>query len=87
MKAFSCLLLAGVLAGGVARADRPLPERPNFVVIYLDDSGYADVGCFGATNIATPNIDRMAAEGMRFTNFHVGQAVCSASRAALLTGC
>jgi arylsulfatase A-like enzyme len=60
---------------------------PNFVVIFTDDQGYADVGCFGARGFETPNLDRMAAEGMRFTDFYATQAVCSASRAALLTGC
>ena len=62
-------------------------ELPNFVVIFTDDQGYADVGCFGAKGFKTPNIDRMAAEGVRFTNFYVSQAVCSASRSSLLTGC
>lgn len=62
-------------------------ETPNLVVIFMDDMGYADVGCFGAEGYATPNIDRLAAEGRKFTHFHVAQAVCSASRAALLTGC
>ena len=51
------------------------------------DEGYGDVGCFGATGYETPNIDRMASEGMRFTNFYSGSAVSSPSRAALLTGC
>jgi arylsulfatase A-like enzyme len=60
---------------------------PNFVIILTDDQGYADVGCYGAKGIRTPNLDRMAAEGVRFTDFYVAQAVCSASRAALLTGC
>jgi arylsulfatase A len=60
---------------------------PNVVVIFIDDMGYADVGCFGAEGYTTPNIDRLAKEGRRFTNFHVAQPVCSASRAALLTGC
>jgi len=49
--------------------------------------GYADVGCFGATSYTTPHIDRLAWQGMRFTDFYVAQAVCSASRVALLTGC
>lgn len=63
-------------------------KRPtNFVVIFVDDQGYADLGCYGAQGFSTPNIDRLASQGMRFTSFYVAQAVCSASRAALLTGC
>ncbi len=62
-------------------------KLPNVVLIFIDDQGYADVGCFGAEGFETPHIDRLAVEGMRFTNFYVSQAVCSASRAALLTGC
>lgn len=65
------------------KSDRP----PNIVIIFTDDQGYADIGCFGAEGFETPNLDRMAAEGRKFTNFHVAQPVCSASRAALLTGC
>lgn len=61
--------------------------KPNVVIIFTDDQGYADVGCFGAEGFETPNLDRMAAEGIRFTSFYVAQAVCGASRAALLTGC
>jgi arylsulfatase len=60
---------------------------PNFVVIFTDDQGYADVGCYGAKGFETPNLDRMAADGMRFTSFYVSQAVCSASRSSLITGC
>ena len=60
---------------------------PNVVLIYCDDLGYADVGCFGATGYRTPNVDRIAREGVRFTDFSVASPVCSASRAALLTGC
>jgi arylsulfatase A len=62
-------------------------RRPNFVIIFIDDMGYADVGCFGARGYPTPNIDRMAAEGMRFTDFYAASSVCTPSRAALLTGC
>lgn len=62
-------------------------KLPNIVIVYTDDQGYGDLGCFGAKNLATPNLDRLAHEGRRFTNFHVAQPVCSASRAALLTGC
>lgn len=64
-------------------AERP----PNVVIIFADDLGYADVGCFGNKTIRTPNIDSLAKDGVRFTDFYVAQAVCSASRTALLTGC
>ncbi len=64
-----------------------LPPRPNIVFLYCDDAGWGDFGCFGNTVIRTPNIDRMAAEGTRFTDSYVAQGVCSASRASLLTGC
>jgi arylsulfatase len=78
------LLLATTLfAASAVAADRP----PNVIIIFNDDLGYADVGAFGAKGYSTPNIDRLAREGVKFTNFHVAQAVCSASRAALLTGC
>ncbi len=59
---------------------------PNVVIVFTDDQGWGDVGCYGATGIATPQLDRMAREGIRFTSFYVAQPVCSASRAALLTG-
>ena len=62
-------------------------RTPNIVVIFIDDMGYADIGPFGTERYQTPNLDRMAAEGMRFTDFQVSSAVCSASRASLLTGC
>jgi len=60
---------------------------PNVVIIFIDDMGYADIGPFGATDYPTPNLDRMAASGRRFTDFVVSSAVCSASRSALMTGC
>ena len=62
-------------------------QLPNFVVIFIDDMGYADIGPFGAKAYKTPHLDRMAKEGRKFTDFYVTQAVCSASRAGLLTGC
>ncbi|SER11828.1 arylsulfatase [Hyunsoonleella jejuensis] len=61
--------------------------KPNVVIIFIDDEGYGDVGCYGATGFQTPNLDHMASQGMRFTNFYAAQPVCSASRAGLLTGC
>ncbi len=77
------LLLAFVFTSFARAAERP----PNVVIIFTDDQGYGDVGAFGAKGFSTPNLDRMAREGRRFTDFHVAQAVCSASRMALLTGC
>jgi len=60
--------------------------KPNFVVIFCDDLGYGDLGCFGHPTIRTPHLDRMAAEGQKWTNFYVGASVCTPSRAALMTG-
>src|SRR4051812_15804583 len=60
---------------------------PNVVLVYADDLGYGDLGCYGATKWTTPHPDRLAKDGIRFTDFYVAQAVCSASRTALLTGC
>ena len=76
-----------LLVVATTAAAAPLDELPNVVVIFTDDQGWGDVGCFGAEGFVTPNLDRMAAEGTRFTNFYVSAAVCSASRSSLLTGC
>ncbi len=73
------LLLA--LAGAHAAAD-----TPNILLIYADDIGYGDVGCYGATGVDTPHIDRLAREGLRFTDAHCSAATCTPSRFALLTG-
>ncbi|MBI1842946.1 MAG: sulfatase [Verrucomicrobia bacterium] len=81
---FGLLLLLGAWSGALASAR---DDRPNIVVIFCDDLGWADVGCFGARGVRTPAIDRLAREGTRFTSFYVAQPVCSASRAALMTGC
>lgn len=69
------------------QAEKQTGSLPNFVLIYLDDMGYGDLSLTGATGYRTPNIDKMAKEGMLFTHFYSPQAVCSASRAGLLTGC
>lgn len=74
---------ASLLTHAAPVADRP----PNFVIIFIDDMGYADIGPFGADAYKTPNLDRLAKEGRVFTDFYVSQAVCSASRASLMTGC
>ena len=60
---------------------------PNIVMIFIDDLGYGDLGCYGAQGYETPNLDRMAKEGVRFTDFYSAQPVCSASRSAMMTGC
>lgn len=77
-----CIALSFLLARFASATE----SLPNVVIIYADDMGYADPHCYGSQT-KTPNIDRLAREGRRFTSFHVAQAICSASRAALLTGC
>ncbi|MDF7825971.1 sulfatase-like hydrolase/transferase [Pontiellaceae bacterium B12227] len=73
-------------ADGDGSAFFRLERQPNFVIIFTDDQGYQDLGCFGSPNIKTPNIDQMAAEGMKFTSFYA-QTVCGPSRASIMTGC
>lgn len=72
------LLFTAALAAPVA--------PPNVIIFYADDQGYQDLSCFGSPSIKTPNIDRIGAEGCRFTDFYSAYCVCSASRAALMTG-
>ncbi|MBK1825564.1 sulfatase family protein [Haloferula rosea] len=81
-------LLAGVLVilSLAASAETQREGKPNVIFILMDDMGYNDVSCYGATKVKTPNIDRMAAEGIRFTDFHTAASICSPSRAAFLTG-
>lgn len=76
---FAALLLATAGRGHAA-------DRPNIVLIYADDLGYGDVGCYGATRVKTPNVDRLAREGVRFTDGHAAAATCTPSRYALMTG-
>ncbi len=87
LRSLSGLLLAALAAALPETAVSAADRLPNFVIIYIDDMGYGDIGPFGAEGYQTPNLDRMAKEGRRFTDFYVTQAVCSASRAGLMTGC
>src|SRR6266702_4222775 len=88
MRRFIHRSLIGLVAAISCVAYRAAAQRqapPNIVIILADDMGYGDIGSFGSPNIRTPRLDRMAAEGQKWTNFYV-QPVCSPSRAALLTG-
>jgi len=78
-------LMAGVGIGQATAADVPA-RRPNIVLIMADDLGYGSLGCYGSKEVQTPHIDRLAAGGLRFTDFHSSGTVCSPTRAALLTG-
>jgi arylsulfatase A-like enzyme len=79
----SSLSLSVLLIAGLASAQQ---RRPNVVVLYGDDVGYADLGCYGAEQIPTPNLDRLASQGLRFTDGHCSAATCTPSRFSLLTG-
>lgn len=80
------LVLSGILLFALGRIASEAAQRPNIVIILADDLGYGDLGCYGHPTIRTPNLDRMAAEGMRFTDFYSAAEVCTPSRASLLTG-
>ncbi|MEZ5042079.1 MAG: sulfatase [Saprospiraceae bacterium] len=85
---FSILLLLSLAAcSPKAEQENNTAKLPNIVLIFTDDQGYGDLGSYGATGFETPNLDRLASQGMRFTNHYSAQPVCSASRAGLLTGC
>lgn len=88
----SILFVALLVCTGFIQINKPKPggkasAKPNIILILIDDQGYGDIGCYGAAGFETPNLDRLAAMGMRFTNFYAAQPVCSVSRAGLLTGC
>jgi arylsulfatase A-like enzyme len=80
-------LILAILSFALAEASRAADaDKPNIVIILADDLGYGDLGCYGHPSVRTPNLDRMAAQGMRFTDFYTAAEVCTPSRAALLTG-
>ncbi|HEY5912995.1 MAG TPA: arylsulfatase [Verrucomicrobiae bacterium] len=79
-------LLLSLLVAGASVAASTGQDKPNIIFIVGDDLGYGDIGCFGQTKIRTPNLDRLAAEGMRFTQHYSGNAVCAPSRCVLMTG-
>ncbi len=81
------LLVAAIIAAGMNAPGTSAADKPNVIIIFADDQGYNDLGCFGSPRIKTPNIDRMAAEGRKYTSFYSACSVCSPSRTALLTGC
>jgi len=84
-KTFSILLIAMSIRANLIAANNSAP--PNIIVIFCDDLGYADLSCYGSLWNQTPEIDRMAVEGLRFTDFYAGAPVCTPSRAGLMTGC
>ena len=82
---FAVIIVASLI-GHRSSAAEPAPPRPNIVFLLTDDLGYGDLGCYGQTKIRTPNLDRLAAEGMRFTQHYAGSNVCAPSRCVLMSG-
>src|SRR6476646_2321449 len=89
LRAFSCPLAGPAIAllffPLLSQAALP-PQKPNIIFILADDLGYGELGCYGQRRIKTPNLDRLASEGMRFTQCYAGTTVCAPSRSSLMTG-
>src|SRR5438045_1264060 len=85
-KLFLCLLTLGILVTDTQFADAAGKRRPNIIFILADDLGYGELGCYGQKKIRTPHLDRLAREGLRFTQFYAGSPVCAPSRCCLMTG-
>ncbi len=81
---FVILALAGCVCGSACSAQAA--QKPNVIILLADDLGFGDLGCYGATQVKTPNVDRLAAQGMRFTTAYAPASTCTPSRYALLTG-
>lgn len=86
-KLLSGMALIAAISLGATAPNTANAERPNFIVIFIDDLGYADISPFAQGRYETPNLDRMAAEGRKLTSFYVASSVCTPSRAAIMTGC
>jgi arylsulfatase A-like enzyme len=86
-KYFSSILICSILNVSILVDTIMEAAKPNFIIIFADDQGYGDLSCFGSKTIKTPNIDRLAAQGRKFTSFMVASPVCTPSRAALMTAC
>src|SRR6185295_94396 len=84
MKYIFAICILGVFCNPISAGEKAV--RPNIVLLFIDDMGYGDIGPFGSTKNRTPNLDRMAREGMKLTSFY-GAPVCSVSRAQVMTGC
>ena len=84
IKCFIGVILIGIISFEPVIAQSR--QLPNIILLLADDLGYRDLSCYGSTQVKTPNLDKLAAGGMRFTDFYAGSAVCSPSRAALMTG-
>src|SRR5215213_481121 len=81
------LLIALISAFALVSQSHAQSRPPNIVHIVADDLGYDDLGCYGAPKIKTPNLDKLASQGIRFTSFYAPSAICTPTRAALMTGC
>jgi arylsulfatase A-like enzyme len=86
MQRASLIVLSAVLLASLPAADASAPAKPNIIFMLADDIGYGDLGCYGATKVKTPNLDRLASQGLRFTDAHSMASVCTPSRYAFLTG-
>ena len=86
LRALFLMAMCGLIATSPEPARAAAPAKPNTLLIYADDLGYGDVSCYGATRVRTPNIDRLAREGVRFTDAHTTSSTCTPARYSMLTG-